>query len=211
MLLTAWLPSPHFSEPTLFRSATPTPGLGTHTDSLVLTNGRGERAEGPFRQGELSLSAMFHPSTISEKPGLLWEFGPQLSLGSTTEARSRSSGHCLQTARNRKASCSSAPPSPPLTSSLLGIPRLHSSPDSQVRWQDQQTACLLCQEVLCPPIRASGGTAGADCVESGGWNRPLQRPSRSGFPSCSAECMIWTSYCTCRSICHVGVRCLVLG
>lgn len=196
MLLTAWLPSPHFSEPTLFRSATPTPGLGTLTDSLVLTNGREERAEGPFRQGELSLSAMFHHSTISEKPGLLWEFWPQLSLGSTTEA-----GPGRQDTVYKQLGIE-RPPAPqlhPLLPSLLPC------------WGSPGSTAALTPRSGGRTSRPPGSCAGADGVESGGWNHPLQRPSRSGFPSCSAECMIWTSYCTCRSIFHVGVRCLVLG
>lgn len=49
---------------------------------LKKTSGK-ERAEGLFRHEELSVPAMFHPSMISEKPGLLWEFWLQLSLGST--------------------------------------------------------------------------------------------------------------------------------
>lgn len=54
--------SPDFSEPPLFYSPTPTPGVGTHADLLVLANGRKERVGGISELS--SLLAMFHPSTI---------------------------------------------------------------------------------------------------------------------------------------------------
>ena len=105
------------------------------------------------------------PSQHDLKPGPLWEFGLQLSLGSPAEARPGRQGTVYKQLGIERPPAAQALPAPPLTSPLFRIPRLHS----QVRWQDQQDAHLQYQEVHCPQLRASGGTVHAKCVESSGW------------------------------------------
>lgn len=162
-------------------------------------------------ENQLSLSAMFRPSMVSGKLGLLREFWLQLSLGSTAQARpGRQDTVYKQLGIER-------PPAPcsmlhPLLPSLLPSSGSLGSTISSVLTPGVRASRMpaSCAEAHGPQGRASGGTVGAECVESSGWKRPFR--VQIWIPVLfSADWMIWTSCCTCQGICQMAAQVPGLG
>lgn len=167
MSLTAWLQSPDVTELPLFHLLL-MPGPGTHASLLVLKSGREGKAEGLFRHGELTLLVSPVPSQrdLRKARAALGVLASAIS-GVHCRGQARLSGHCVQTARNRKASCSSLHPLLPSLlpcSGSLGS-TISPAPGSRAGGRDSRRQTpTSCTEVHRPRSRALEGTEGAGCV-----------------------------------------------
>lgn len=163
MSLTVRLQSPDVTELPLFHLLL-MPGPGTHASLLVLRPGGKEKAEELFRHGELTLLVSRVPSQhdLRKARAALGVLASAIS-GVHCRGQARLSGHCLQTARNRKASCSSLHPL--LPSLLPGLGSLGSTiSPAPAPEQGAGTAGGSCTEVRRPRSKAPEGTEGAECI-----------------------------------------------
>lgn len=181
------------------------PGPGTHASLLVLKPGGKEKAEGLFGHGELTLLASPVPSQhdLRKARAALGVLASAIS-GVHCRGQARLSGHCVQTARNRKASCSSLHPLLPSLlpcSGSLGS-TISPAPGSRAGGRDSR------RQLLPPALRCTGLGAGLQKARrvlgvSSGWNSPFRVQADLGSRR--------TVHGSSQSVCQWKLKCLVLG